>query len=649
MITPRLATMLRATRATRAMARVCGVCLVAAWMPAGAAGDGLTALFEDGSVVRGEAVEGWDHDDARPTLGGRALLDPANPVRLLARAGREAALAPPYIRFDNGDVLAGRVTAHEPDRGGDGGALVVALDEGPLRGVGGDAQRVRVAAHRVTAIAWTAETADAADGGARLRFLGGRELSVEALDYTAEGVRALSGGQVTLASFDELALMIPPRAPATADAALAAEQVPGLGAGDRAAAVLLSDGSVLGFAVDQVRRRGEGEGEKRVVWHAVQPVWARQPLAYRVSDAAAWSWRRGDQADLSRMPARLVHQRSAVGYAWPWRRDRSALGGMLAVEALASPRGVGMHADAAVAFELPDAATSVDGWVGIDRAAGAGGFARAAVHLEHHPRVAGDPAWRSDRLRGGLPAKRFGPIRRDGASWVILLADDAHGEHPPDADPLNIRDHVNWLSPRLTTRDAPRLPQLLEPRLRGWQIEGSLVIGRAYDGRAKTWRPTLHTDRRGLVLRREAHLGAATALLEVIAATTGARGEHRLTLTIDGQAVPWDQGRETLKLSALRAGDAPLAARSGLDAWHGRKATLELTITQPRDRAALDTPGLMLSALWLRGVAADRPGPAGHAPGAPSDAAQRRPDRSGSHAAVNHRSRRNRGFGTINP
>ncbi|NBC10926.1 MAG: hypothetical protein GVY24_04215, partial [Planctomycetes bacterium] len=563
-------------------------------------------LLEDGTVVSDDFLRGWFEAKQTPSVDGKALFDPSNPARLLRRVGADSVLRPPYLRFDNGDVLAGRVVAY--DAGLDqGGATFTVLLPQTIGGLGERDQRddeVRVLAKRVAWIAWGEGDAPRQHG--LVRFADGSELGVEALSWTPTGVRALAGDRVVTASFEELALVSPPGEAADAETAAQRQVIPGATGEDRVATVLLTNGSILTYAVDQLQSKTYGKKQDHESWHWVQPVWADERVGYSLAGVAAWSFRAAAQLPISVLPAKTVYQHSAAGHAWSWRTNASVQDRMLASGAVVAPRGVGMHANCAVAFALPDSARALTGLVGIDEAVGGGGCAIAAVHLDDRPRVSGKPDWRSGYLLGGQDPVAFGPIGVGDKRYAVLVADDAHDGRPDGADPFDIRDQLNWLSPLVKTDGQRAPPTVLIPALDGWEVEGDLVIGRAFDTQEKRWRATLHTNKQGVVLRRKLTVNPLAMVLDVGVATAGGKSGHELKLMLGGDQVPTARDHKSIQLSG--SGEfSPVGARFFLDDHLGESVTLTLRITQPTEQVDPGSVGLIVTTLALRSAIDGRP------------------------------------------
>lgn len=576
------------------------------WAALGNEGRGLVAVFADGAVVEDQRFRDWDRPGKTPILAGRRLDDPNNPVRLIARRGAQAVVPEAYLRFRNSDVLAGRIIGYQP--GLDGGAedaVILVEVESRLLGAGRDGRQLTVRASHVTDVVWQASGATDAPAPGVLRFVDGREVAADAIGWRSDGVRALGADAVINARFAELGAVSFPR--------VGPPRV--LGWEDRAdprgltMTAQLRNGSRLTGGMGQLQyeqagRRGAKEGR-----HFLQPPWATQVIGYAIEDGVSWTVRRRDEVPLGRFPSELIEQRNSTGYVRHPQIGRAVGGGALAVGDLASAHGIGMHARATLAFELPESARSLRGWVGIDESVGNGGCAEAAVYLNKRPRVEGDPAWRSKHLLGSQEAVGFGPIDLGDRRHVLLHAGDGHDKRPAGADPLDIRDHVAWLSPvvRLAPDPAPKTLAGVVPGGASWQIEGAkhLAVGARYDKDRRAWLPEVHTDREGVAFVRRVAVGPASGVLDL---------QLRHLTDKPGLSV------------AVMAEGKPLAGfgKDGVHVFQGRPSRdgtrflvdlthlgtgshdLRIEITQERDRPDLKSPGLVVMRCAVRPIVEGR-------------------------------------------
>lgn len=110
------------------------------------------------------------------------------------------------------------------------------------------------------------------------------------------------------------------------------------------------------------------------------------------------------------------------------RADRAVAGGPVEMGGTIYLRGLGTHAAARLAYDVPKGMTRFRALVGIDVAAGAGGNVIAAVERD------GQEVFRSERLVGGGKVVEV-DVPVEGANRIVLRVDKAGQQK---------RDHVNW-------------------------------------------------------------------------------------------------------------------------------------------------------------------------------------------------------------
>jgi len=178
----------------------------------------------------------------------------------------------------------------------------------------------------------------------------------------------------------------------------------------------------------------------------VQPVWSLDPLWVVFRDIRMrWSF------DPAGVPLCRVRPVSSLSPPLLRKRTNSSWTGQM----LRSGRqdyawGFAVHAYSELRFPLPQCASAFRSRVGLDNIVGPGGCARARVFIGS---TKNRPAYESRLLIGSKETIDTGSIRlaapNDGPKLLVLQADPADRQGPPDADPLNIRDKLNWLDPRL--------------------------------------------------------------------------------------------------------------------------------------------------------------------------------------------------------
>jgi len=172
---------------------------------------------------------------------------------------------------------------------------------------------------------------------------------------------------------------------------------------------------------------------------------------------------------------RRTRQDSPLGGSWPAQVNRSVQGGPLASGGSQYGWGFGVQARTELEFDLPPFARSLRSRAGLDRAAGTGGCARALIT------AGSESLFRSDLLIGSGSVADTGtlPLRSGGGfTQVLFIADMAHADRPPGADPLDIRDSLDWLEPEVELDAAllkqevlRRAPQAI-PAWQGFTVEG---------------------------------------------------------------------------------------------------------------------------------------------------------------------------------
>ena len=205
-----------------------------------------------------------------------------------------------------------------------------------------------------------------------------------------------------------------------------------------------------------------GSGENPNNWrHIVQPVWSLDPLEIPFTRIRMrWSFR-PEQVPLSRIPPSSAIRPPFL----PERADRNLDGQPLGSGGRMYAWGFAVHAYSELHFPLPKCAVAFHGRVGLDHSVAAGGCARGRVYVGS---TKGPGAYESPLLTGstGTASSVRAPIKLldDAPRVLILQADPVNRGAPPRADPLNIRDSLDWLDPRLEL-DKPQLKRHVTPHI----------------------------------------------------------------------------------------------------------------------------------------------------------------------------------------
>jgi len=205
--------------------------------------------------------------------------------------------------------------------------------------------------------------------------------------------------------------------------------------------------------------------------HMLQPAWSLDPLWVPFKTIRMrWSF-----APETLPLSRVLPTKTVSPAMLSWRADRNTDGGLLRSGELLGGWGFGVHAYSELSFTLPSAVRSFQTRLGLDRMVDSGGCVRARVYLGS---TQTKPLYESPLLIGSGKTTDTGAIRipssPDSPPKLILQVDPANHNHPPDADPLNIRDKLDWIEPQLIfdaallRREVTRNIALHTPVWRGW-------------------------------------------------------------------------------------------------------------------------------------------------------------------------------------
>ena len=228
---------------------------------------------------------------------------------------------------------------------------------------------------------------------------------------------------------------------------------------------------------------------------ACGPAWSLEPLWLRHRSIRGRAFVQPHELPLSTWEPAEVQQRYVLAGAWHWQRDRNVQGGPLRAGDADYGWGLGVHAMRSVVPAASGGAARFKAKVGLDELAGDGGCARAIVYLNGTEQSA---SFRSPLLIGSEQVVDIGTIelhtgdsQSSKGSRLTLLADAAYRDRPMGADPLDIRDLVDWLEPlieldaNLLREDVARRIGDLVPAWQGWQVgeadAGPAMLVNAWD------------------------------------------------------------------------------------------------------------------------------------------------------------------------
>jgi hypothetical protein len=342
-------------------------------------------------------------------------------------------------------------------------------------------------------------------------------------------------------------------------------------------------------AVESARSKyASARGGTNETWtHIVQPVWSLDSLwvPFR-SICMRWSFAP------TRVPLCRVRPASTLDPPFlPVRTNRSFAGGPLRSGGHPYAWGFAVHAYSELRFPLPKSANAFRSRIGLDRVVGPGGCVRGRVYVGS---TRGKPAYESPLLIGSKKTVDTGRVRLElppeGPGLLVLQADPVDRGAPDGADPLNIRDKLDWLDPRLEL-DKARLQEQVRLQIGpllaaspGWTLRldrrGEYTWTTHFDADEKVepgdraFRMMLQTGGQPLSLRREMTIGPADKWLAVhLGLPTGEnpRGDT-VTLRVGDRKI---QPRKIPLRQLWQTRPAPLVFP--LAQYQGRKIVLELT------------------------------------------------------------------------
>jgi hypothetical protein len=517
--------------------------------------DRYWAMFRDGSVIIGKDLQNWSTGRS-PSLNGRPLFDPNNPLRLIRDTTIQSQLSGPYIEFANGDILPGRLVGGLPADPYTRmpAHLLVSLNS-PLVPFDRRSSEIAIDPEHVARIVIGKEARGPLEPGTLL-FTDGRKVKVKAVKWALGGVKALTAeGSVTAGWLELSEIHVPNVNPIAAllDDALAPTPRKVEGVDALLGRIATTNGAVLTYRRAMLRIDGERD-ERGNLLHTIQPSWALQAFRVPFDEVVTRGYREPADIPLSSLPAQTLVQKNATGFTWPWRRNANVRGTDLVLGSAIGDVGVGTHSYSEIAFDMPPAAKLFTATVGINRGVGNGGCAKVLLYKD---KVEGKPLWESGFLRGGDSPLKVGSINVAGAKKLVLVTDYAHDGRPRGADPLDIRDEVDWLWPSVTidlaaagrNRAQPELDEVF-PQLADWTIGDDLRKRASFRpfwlARKGRWTPSLFVDSldkfellKPFEFSRKIAVTQGTAWLPVTLTRDDlGQSTHEMSLWVEGRQVP---------------------------------------------------------------------------------------------------------------
>jgi hypothetical protein len=572
------------------------------------------AVFADGARVEGQTIADWQSPQKSPRLDATPLMDPQRPLRWLldrrAELPKTVASPPGVVEFVGGDRLPGRVAGFEAATAGVDMAvpphLLVETAAEWGNPLGRTRRQLRILPAAVRRVAWTAKPRRQYEPGTAF-CRDGRRITFRSARWERESLRLLTEDGLRRLAFSELTeIHFPAADPWRAYYEQLAILSPDLTA--RLVRVETAGGLVVTSSALRLRPSVPfGSDKEPDRWyHVVQPVWSFDPLWVKFPTIRARCYFAPEEVPLSTLEPSDVVQRSVFGGSWGWQVDRNVQGGPLVGSDRQYGWGLGVHAANELHFELPACVRAFQCRAGLDRAAGNGGCARAAVYVNQ---ASGKPLFQSKVLIGSAETVETGNIALagpgGGQKTLVLAADAVEKDAPSGADPLDIRDTLDWLEPLLLL-DADKLRTEVQqyaaraiPAWNGWTASveggGSVPLETRWDESASSEARFVvvpGVGKRLLTLTAERQISESdNFLLAWPRPLVGEAPSGSLEVRVDGQSIV--------------KGEVPSAYRTApalvpLQPYRGRKVKLELVYTAPDDRQRIDWQALALVPRFTR-------------------------------------------------
>jgi hypothetical protein len=153
-----------------------------------------------------------------------------------------------------------------------------------------------------------------------------------------------------------------------------------------------------------------------------------------LEDLVALDIRQGRAVYLSDLKPVKYEHTPYLSVHWPWIRDGSVTGDELSLADGVHDKGIGMHSESRLTYDLAGQYQSFEALVGLDVRSGKEGSVRVQVMVDGALQPIGG------ELQGGDPARAV-RVRVAGAKQITLAV--LFGRHG------DVQDHVDWADARL--------------------------------------------------------------------------------------------------------------------------------------------------------------------------------------------------------
>jgi hypothetical protein len=574
------------------------------------AAERYAAMFQDGTRVQDAEVREWFEPASPAKIGGKPLFDAGNPVRwIIDRQQPIPADAAMYVEFQGGDRLAGEVVSFRADSGNPYEQLPAHLIVRPATEVQppDDPQQteIRVGIDWLRRVVFQkSATDDYRPGTVWLRS--GAMQAFRTLRWSDGSVTLLTTDGVKEVSFADIGeIHLPNHDPWICYYEQLAALTPKLNS--RLTQLESSDGSRWTTSMERFQARHHGDRNRPEQWYQlIHPAWSLDPIWIRYRTVRAWRFFAPTDVPLSNFRPVDVTRQAVFGSGWTWRTNQNVQRGPLHSATQEYGWGFGVQATCDLTFEWPEAARAWRTQFGLDRTAGSGGFARLSFTVGNGQTIGPQPNLQGSQFvgdTGWLPLPQLPANQRR----LLMRADMAHADRPPEADPFDVRDAVNWYEPEirldpetLAKEVASRVLARL-PGLQGWTMSPvdmqSLKLNNAFDvtnSRDPQFRLTATTTSRFYAVSRKLKVGPQQQWLSIVASRFADATPTFVQVKLDDQSL----GEFEVPVRTGQSDPDPILIPIGMH--QGKTVPLELVVYPTDEKSLVDWRGLALTS--------DRPG-----------------------------------------
>ena len=563
------------------------------------------ASFTDGSRVEEAEVRDWFEPTSNARIGGKGLFDSNNPVRwIIDRQQSTAADAGMFVEFQGGDRLAGEVISFEAETVNTYEFVPAHLvirpaselqpPEDPQSGV------IRVGMDWIRRVVWQPSTTESYRPGTIWLRTGGM-LTFRTLRWSETAITALTTDGIKEFSFDDLAeIHFPHQDPWTNYYEQLAVLSPQLTS--RLIQMETSDGSRWTTSTERFQARHHGDRNRPEQWlQFLQPAWSLDPIWLRYRTIRLWRFHAPTDVPLSNFLPVDVKRQAVFGSGWTWRTNQNVQRGPLQSASQEFGWGFGAQASCDLVFEWPETARAWKTHFGLDRTAGSGGFVRLSFLLGNGQPLGPQPTLQGSQTVGDTGWLNF-PVVASDQRRLTLRADMAHSDRPPEADPFDVRDAVNWYEPEVRL-DAAALAAEVAGRgiariagLHGWTLNAgdakALKLTNTLDatvGRDPQYRLTASIADRFYSLTRKLKVSTSQRWLSIVLTRFAESTASFVQVRID------DRMMGEFEVPIRTGASDPDPILIPVSDVQGRTVQVEMVVFNQDDKSLVDWRGLALT------------------------------------------------------